>query len=110
MNNIESKIDDLFDDIEKSNLYKDYKRIKKQLENDKTIMNLIEDIKKYQKLAINNRNDNSVEEKLKKLYEKLESYPIYQSYLIVKEELNQQLFEVKETFEKYFKDILSING
>ncbi len=109
MNNIESKIDELFDDIEKSNLYKNYKRIKEQLEKDKDIMGLIDEIKKYQKLAANNKSDNSVEEKLKKLYKKLESYPIYQSYLIIKEDLNQQLFEIKETFEKYFKDILDIS-
>ena len=107
MSDIENKIDELFNLLEESNVFKDYVKIKKQLEEDKDINNLIEDIKRYQKIATNNK-DNSVEEKLKELYLKLESYPIYQSYLNIKEELNEELFGIKEVFDKYFSDILKI--
>ncbi len=107
MSDIENKIDELFNLLEESNVFKDYVKIKKQLEEDKDINNLIEDIKRYQKIATNNK-DNSVEEKLKELYLKLESYPIYQSYLNIKEELNEELFGIKEVFDKYFSDILRI--
>ena len=107
MNKIETKIDNLFNELESSDLYKNYISIKKKLESNKDIISLINEIKKYQKIAVNNK-DNSVEEKLKKLYQKLELYPIYQSYIITKEELEQELFEIKESFEKYFKDILKI--
>ncbi len=107
MNNIQDKIDELFNELEKSKLYKDYVLVKKQLENDEEIMKLISEIKRYQKIATNNK-DMSVEEKIKKLYCELESYPIYQSYLIIKENLNEELFMIKETFEKYFKDVLKI--
>ncbi len=107
MSDIENKIDELFNLLEESNVFKDYIKIKKQLGEDKDINNLIEEIKRYQKIATNNK-DNSVEEKIKKLYIKLESYPIYQSYLIVKEELNEELFGIKEVFDKYFSDILRI--
>lgn len=107
MSDIENKINELFNLLEESNVFKDYVKIKKQLEEDKDINNLIEDIKRYQKIATNNK-DNSVEEKLKELYLKLESYPIYQSYLNIKEELNEELFGIKEVFDKYFSDILRI--
>ncbi len=107
MSDIENKIDELFNLLEESNVFKDYVKIKKQLEEDKDINNLIEDIKGYQKIATNNK-DNSVEEKLKELYLKLKSYPIYQSYLNIKEELNEELFGIKEVFDKYFSDILRI--
>ena len=107
MSDIENKIDELFNLLEESNVFKDYVKIKKQLEEDKDINNLIEDIKRYQKIATNNK-DNSVEEKLKELYLKLESYPIYQSYLNIKEELNEELFGIKEVFDKYFSYILRI--
>ena len=107
MSDIENKIDELFNLLEESNVFKDYVKIKKQLEEDKDINNLIEDIKRYQKIATNNK-DNSVEEKLKELYLKLESYPIYQSYLNIKEELNEELFGIKEVFDKNFSDILKI--
>ena len=50
-----------------------------------------------------------MENKLKSLYLKLESYPVYQSYLNIKEELENELFEIKENFELYFKDILNID-
>lgn len=107
MNNIENKIDDLFDELEKSKLYNDYIKVKKQLEFNDEIMNLISEIKRYQKISANNV-DKSVDDKLKELKLKLESYPIYQSYLNIKEDLENELFEIKDTFEKYFKDILKL--
>ena len=107
MDNINKKINDLFDELEESKLYNDYLRVKKQLEANDEIMNLINEIKRYQKILANN-NDKSVGEKLKNLRFNLESYPIYQSYLGIKEELENELFEIKDTFEKYFKDILKL--
>lgn len=107
MDNINKKINDLFDELEESKLYNDYLRVKKQLEANDEIMNLIKEIKRYQKILANN-NDKSVGEKLKNLRFNLESYPIYQSYLGIKEELENELFEIKDTFEKYFKDILKL--
>lgn len=107
MNNIENQINKLFDELESSKLYNDYLKVKKQLKHDDEIMSLIDEIKRYQKIVTNNK-DMSVEEKIKKLYCELESYPIYQSYLIIKEELEQTLFEVVNIFEKYFEDILKI--
>lgn len=107
MNNIQLKINELFNEMEDSKLYKDYVKVKGQLENDSEVMNLISDIKRYQKIATNNK-DEFIENKLKQLYDKLNSYPIYQSYLIIKEELEEELFMLKETFEKYFNGVLKI--
>lgn len=107
MNNIKNKIDTLFDDLENTDKYKKYVKIKKQLESDKEIMDLIDLIKRYQKVLANNK-DKDIENKLKELYLKLESYPIYQSYLIIKEELENELFMIKETFSKYFEEILKL--
>lgn len=108
MNNIEDKIDELFDELEDSKLYKDYVKVKENLENESEIMNLINDIKRYQKISANNK-DKSVDDKIKCLYNKLNHYPLYQSYLIIKEELEEELFMIKEAFEKYFKMMLKIN-
>ena len=99
MNDIQYKIDKLFDELEETILYKDYVKIKKQLQEDKDINNLIDEIRKYQKIATNNK-DESVENKIKELYKKLESYPIYQSYLNIKEELENELYIIKENFSK----------
>ena len=107
MNDIQCKIDELFNELEETKLYKDYVKIKKQLEEDKDINNLINEIRRYQKIATNNK-DESVENRLKELYTKLESYPIYQSYLNIKEELENELYIIKENFELYFKNMLEI--
>ena len=108
MNDIQYKIDKLFDELEETILYKDYVKIEKQLQEDKDINNLIDEIRKYQKIATNNK-DESVENKIKELYKKLESYPIYQSYLNIKEELENELYIIKENFELYFKELLKMN-
>ena len=108
MNDIKMKVDVLFDELEETRLYKDYIKIKKQLQEDKDINNLINEIRRYQKIATNNK-DESVENKIKELYKKLESYPIYQSYLNIKEELESELYIIKENFELYFKELLKMN-
>lgn len=107
MNNIESKIDELFDELEDSKLYKDYVKVKEKLENNSEIMDLINEIKRYQKIEANNK-DKSVDEKIKSLYDELNHYPLYQSYLIIKEELEDELFMIKDAFEKCFKDMLKL--
>ncbi len=108
MNNIKNEIDELFDELEESKLYNDYVVIKNKLENNNEIMNLISEIKRLQKIATNN-HDEVIEKEIKKLYKRLESYPIYQSYLIIKDELEEELFEIKEQFGNYFKEILSLD-
>lgn len=107
MNKIQNKIDNLFDELEKSKLYNDYLKVKKQLESNEEIVTIINKIKRLQKIATNNK-DKNVELEIRKLYDKLYEYPLYQSYLIVKEEIEEELFQIKEQFDKYFKDILKL--
>ena len=107
MDNIKKSIDNLFDDIENSKLYKDYLSVKCQLENNLEIIKIIEEIKRLQKIATNNKDEN-IEQKLVILYEKLNNYPVYQSYMDIKNELNNELTFVKNNFEYYFKSVLEI--
>ena len=107
MNNIQNKIDKLFDDFEESTLYSDFIKIKEKLINNKEIMDIIDEIKRFQKLATNNK-DVVLERRIRKLYTKLEAYPLYQSYLIKKDEIEEELFTTKSIFESYFKDLLSL--
>ena len=108
MNSITSKIDELFDEFEKSTLYKNYLECKKQLKNNSEINNLMNDIRRLQKIAVNNK-DETVEKELKNLTGKLNTYPLYVSYLNLKEEVEEELFIIKEQFDKYFSEILKIN-
>ena len=108
MDDISNEIDNLFDSFENSKLYKDFVNVKKQLESNEEIMNIITRIKRLQKIATNNK-DEMVEKEIRDLYKKLESYPLYQSYLIIKDLVQDELFGVKEQFDSYFKEILSLD-
>lgn len=108
MSDIEEKIDELFDDFEESKLYKDYLNVQDKISKDKEIISVINEIKKFQKISANNK-DKSVELKINELYKKLESYPIYQSYLIMHDEIEEELFMIKEVFDKYFNNLLTLS-
>jgi len=107
MNEIMKQIDELFLDIKDSKTYKDYVNITRQMESNKDIMNLIKKIKRFQKIVVN-ENDKVVEKELDALNDKLYSYPLYQSYLIAKEDLQQSLVEIKIMFESYIGELLKI--
>ena len=107
MDNIKNKIDILFDDFMDSNLYKDYISVKKQLNKNEEIINILEEIRRLQKIATNN-NDDIIEKNIKELYDKLYKFPLYQSYLQIVEQINEELFIIKENFDKYFKEILTL--
>ena len=107
MNKIKEDIDKLFCELKEKEVYKNYVSVKKQLEDNEEISNIINEIRRLQKIVTNNKDAN-VEIELKKLYDKLNSYPIYQSYLSIKEELEEELFNIKEPLEKYFNDILKL--
>lgn len=107
MNDIVKKIDELFNDFEESKLYKDYLNVQDKMVKDKEIISIINEIKKFQKISANNK-DKSVELKINDLYKKLESYPIYQSYLIMHDQIEEELFMIKEVFDKYFNNLLNL--
>lgn len=107
MNDIYKEVDDLFNDFKNTELYKNYISCKSKIESNKEIMDLIDNIKRYKKIYVN-KKDVKVKEELDKLYDKLNRYPIYQSYLIYKDEINDYLIKLSCRFNKYFKDILEL--
>lgn len=107
MNNIKKDIDDLFDELKETTLYKDYLSAKKQLEENTEIMDIINEIKRLQKIATNNK-DYVIEKNIKDLYKKLNEYPLYQSYIILKEELENELFNISNSFDNYFCNLLKL--
>ena len=108
MNEIKDEISLLFSDLKMSKLYKDYVKVKENLKNNSEITTLIKNIKRMKKIATNNK-DVKIEKDLKKMYDKLYSIPLYQSYLIIKEELEENLYMISDNFDKYFKSILFID-
>lgn len=105
---ITNKIDELFDELKETNLYKNYVSSKKQLENNSEIKEIIDNIRRLQKIAVNNK-DEVIEKELKDLYKKLDSYPLYQSYIEFKEELEYELKIISKEFSNYFYELLKLD-
>ena len=108
MNKIKKDIDNLFEEIKKTHTYKNYLLSKEQLNVNEEIIDIINRIKKYQ-VKITKKYSDDLELELKELYDKLNSYPLYQSYLEYKEELNNMIANITKEFNLYFEDILELN-
>ena len=110
---IDSSISSLFESINNSNEYKEYLSITKQLNNNKEIMNLIDEIKKLEKEATKleysgddkyREIDKLIEEKTKEL----NSNNIYKDYLSKLKKFNNTLMASSSLIEDYVSSKVSI--
>ena len=110
---IESSIEELFNSINNSNEYKEYKLIVNTLESNKEVIDLIEEIKKLQKEATyleyheDNKYkeiDNIIEEKTKELNNNSK----YQEYLSKLKVFNNTLLASSSLLEDYIDSKVSI--
>jgi cell fate (sporulation/competence/biofilm development) regulator YmcA (YheA/YmcA/DUF963 family) len=105
MNN---KIEELFNTIENTKEYIEYKEIKELLINDEEIMNLIKEIKKLQKKATHEEASHQTIYKLiQEKINNLNSYSLYHEFITKKENLNDILAFVTNTINKYLEDIIN---
>ena len=110
---IESSIEELFNSINNSNEYKEYKLIVNTLESNKEVIDLIEEIKKLQKEAVNleYKNDDRYLEVDKLIKEKeniLNNNNDYQEYLSKLKDFNNTLLASSSLIEDYVTDKVSI--
>jgi len=110
---IESSIEELFNSINNSNEYKEYKLIVNTLESNKEVIDLIEEIKKLQKEAVNleYKNDDRYLELDKLIKEKeniLNNNKDYQEYLSKLKDFNNTLLASSSLIEDYVTDKVSV--
>lgn len=110
---IESSIEELFNSINNSNEYKEYKLIVDTLESNKEVINLIEEIKKLQKEAVKleYKNDDKyleVDKIIKEKEEILNNNKDYQEYLSKLKKFNNTLLASSSLIEDYVTDKVSI--
>ena len=106
---INSSIEELFNSIENSNLYKEYKKMSNILSKDKEIKELIDEIKELEKKAtyLENIGDNSykeVDEEIKRKADILNNKQIYKEYLNKMDEFNNELAISSKMIEKYVEE------
>jgi len=109
-NEILSKTDELIEMIKKDDLYKRYVLVSKEMKDNEEIMTIISDIKLLQKKAVNleyKKEDISlVEKEISSKLNLLNSYPIYQEYSYLLEDLNGLFQEIKAILESYINGLL----
>lgn len=106
---IESKLEELFNSIENSSLYKEYKKIENILDKDEEIKSLIEEIKGLEKKAtylenIGDKHYLEVDEEIKIKADELNNKQIYQEYLNRMEEFNNELAMSSKMINDYIEE------
>lgn len=106
LNNLDSSIKELKDEIISSNECKEYIKAKEVLDNNKDIKDLIKKITSTQKKLVSGKGDNNLEEELDTLYEKLYSYEEYNEYIEVSTKLNILISDTQKELENYFNSLM----
>ncbi len=99
-----NKVDELVSLIKNSDDYKRYIFLKEEMKNNKEIMNNISKIKKLEQTVVNKkyRKESVVkeEQEINSLKEELLTYPIYQEYSYLMEDLDNTFQNIREMLEK----------
>ena len=106
---INSSLEELFNSIENSNLYKEYKRMSNILSKDTEIKELINEIKELEKKAtylesIGDNKYKELDEEIKRKADILNNKQIYQEYLEKMDEFNNELAISSKMIEKYVEE------
>ena len=103
------KVDELVSIVKNTSDYKRYIELKKIMEDNNEIMSLVNSIKKKEqelvKKEYNKVNTSKDEIEVNSLKDELNSYPIYQEYIYLQEDLNNTFQNIKNIIEKSIEKI-----
>lgn len=93
---MESNLEELFNSIENSSLYKEYKKMESILDKDKKIKEQIEEIKALEQEAthlehVGDERYKEIDEEIKRKSKIIEDNPVYKEYLSKMQEFNKEL-------------------
>ena len=106
---INNSLEELFNAIENSNLYKEYKKMSDILDKDSEIKKILDEIKELEKEAtyleyIGDEKYKEIDEEIKKKAEVLNNKQVYQEYLNKMDEFNNELAVSSRMIEKYVEE------
>jgi len=112
MNNFETKLEELKEELFSLEEVKTYFSLKNEIENNAELTYFREQIAHFQRLMTLNIDLDEEYKMYKKEYEillrKYQEHPLIQNFEIVKEDVYRILTEVKEIIEKYFITLFHI--
>lgn len=110
MNSIIEDVKNLKNNILSSKEYLEFKENSKILDNNETIINIINKIKKLQQVIVSkeerNLNKDKEEIELQSLYKKLNTFEEYTNYIKSSKKFNEMLTYIQKTFEEYFNQFI----
>ena len=106
---MQSSLEELFNTIENSSLYQEYKKMENILNQDREIKILIDEIKELEKEAtyleyIGDEKYQEIDEEIRKKADILNNKHVYQEYLNKMEEFNNELSASSKMIEKYVEE------
>ena len=107
MEKLDKALDEVINCIKSSKEYQDCLSIKKKMDDNTEIKELINNIKKLQKKYVRSNYDSKIKEELDLLEEKINNIPIYHVYLEKLETVNQQIDYVRDSLNDYFYSLVN---
>jgi len=104
---LNNKLDDVINCIKESSEYKKCLELQTKMNDNTDIIELVKKIKLLQKKYIKSNYSSDVKTELDEVTEKLNSIPIYASYLENLEKVNYKIEFVKDYLNNYFVDLLN---
>ena len=106
---VNSSIEELFNSIENSSLYKRYKKMSDILSKDSNIKKILDEIKSLEQEAtylesIGDLKYKEIDEEIKKLADVLNNNYVYQEYLNCMDEFNEELSMSSKMIEQYVEE------
>lgn len=98
------KIDELISIVKSSDDYQRYIYLANEMKKNNSIMSLVKDIKKLEQkrvnLEYNKENTDDIDKEIDNKRKELDSFPTYQEYSYLKEDLNNTFQSIKSILEQ----------
>lgn len=107
MDKVYKALDEVITSIKDSKEYIEVLEIKRQMEKNSELIDLIEKVKDLQKKYVKKNYDSKIKEELDEVEDKLNSIPIYNIYLEKLKLVNEKIDYVKDSLNEYFDDLLN---
>ncbi len=107
MESVNKSLKEVIDCIKNSKEYKNCILLKEKMDSNEDILQLIKEVKEYQKKYVKSYYDESIKKELEKLINQLSDIPIYSAYMQNLEIINEKIDYVRDELNDYFFHLLN---